>query len=289
MTGRKQRPGHPCVFAGLAIALAVGCGRTEQRSGTPHRVITLTPSATELVAAVGAADALVGVDDYSTYPPEVVTLPKIGGFLTPNVEAIIRLQPDLVITDDIHADVAAALRDAGIEAMVTPIHSLTDVRNGLEKVAARLGHVEEGRATIARIDAAVEAAAARRHQPPLQVLAVIDHARNDLGEIYAAGPASWLDELLAIEGAQNVLASSGVRYPKISAEEVLRGAPDVIIDVTFGVDPATAEQDWKAFPNVPAVRDHRVHALGGPYLLAPSPRVDQALADLDAALYPAKP
>jgi len=285
MTARKQRGVQLCVFAALAIGLLVGCGRTEHRSQSPRRVITLTPSATELVAAVGAADLLVGVDDFSTYPTEVTGLPKVGAFLTPNLEAIIRLAPDLVITDDIHADTAAALRDAGIEAMVTPIHSLADIRTGLTAIAARLGRDDAGRAALARIDAAVDHATARRHSPPLRVLAVIDHAHDDLGEIYAAGPGSWLDELLALEGAQNVLAASGVRYPKITAEEVLRGAPDTIVDVSFSADPATAEALWAQLGDVPAVRAHRVLALPAPYLQAPSPRIDQALADLDAALY----
>jgi iron complex transport system substrate-binding protein len=288
VAGEKQRPVHPCAFAALAIALLIACGRGERHSQAPRRVITLTPSATEMVAAIGAEELLVGVDDYSTYPAGVKDLPKVGAFLTPNMEAIIRLDPDLVITDDIHEEVAAALRDAGIDAMVVDIHTLEDVRDGLERISARLGRAEAGRDAIARIDAAVDAAAARKHRPAPRVLAVIDHARNELGDIYAAGPGSWIDELLAIEGASNVLASSGVRYPKINAEEILRGAPDVIIDVTFGVDQANAERAWAEVGQVPAVRNHRVVALGAPYMLAPSPRVDQALADLDAALYPVR-
>jgi iron complex transport system substrate-binding protein len=255
----------------------------------PRRVVALTPSASELVAAVGATDTLVGVDQYSSYPPEVASLPKVGSFLQPNLEAIIALKPDLVITDDIHEDVAGALRDAGIEAMVVPIHALPDVQTGLETVGARLGHPTEARAAIDRIDAAVDAASSRHHAPRLRVLAIIDRAHDALADLYAAGPGSWLDELLALEGTEDVLAESGVRYAKISPEEIVRTAPDVIVDVTFGVDAATAERIYGEAGDIPAVRNHRVITLSAAYLQAPSPRVDQALADLDAALYPAKP
>src|SRR3954465_5950990 len=97
------------------VVLALGCGKTapDQPSATP-RIVTLTPSATEVMAALGAIPMLVGVDDYSEFPPEVKALPKGGSFMTPNLEAIIALRPTLVIVDDIHAGAAGALESAGV-------------------------------------------------------------------------------------------------------------------------------------------------------------------------------
>jgi iron complex transport system substrate-binding protein len=269
----------------LALLLLGGCGKKERPVDRPLRVVTLTPSATELVHALGATGLLVGVDEFSTFPPEVADLPKVGSFLAPNLEAILRLDPDLVITDDIHADLEDALGDAGIESLTCDMHSLRDVRAGLEKVARRLGRPEEGARAVAAIDAAVDAAGARRHARAPRVLAVIDREVGGLGNLVAAGPGSWIDELLAIVGARNVLAAAGVRYPKITSEEILRGAPEVIVDASYVATPERSAADWASVSSVPAVRDGRIVVLEEPYFLSPSPRVALALAALETALY----
>ncbi|MCB9559666.1 MAG: ABC transporter substrate-binding protein [Kofleriaceae bacterium] len=249
-------------------------------------MITLTPTATELVAAVGAGATLVGVDDFSTYPPEVADLPRVGSFLSPNLEAILRLRPQLVIADDVHADLEASLRDAGIATLQCDMHGLDDVRRGLVAVGERLDRADAARAAVVRIDAAVDAAATRRHGAPPRVLLVIDREVGGLGNMVAAGTGSWLDDLVALLGASNVLSASGVRYPKISPEEILRAAPDVIIDASYVADPARVAADWADVASVPAVAAGRVVVLHEPYFLAPSPRVDLALERLAAALYP---
>src|SRR5580704_18028898 len=131
----------------LAAVLASGCGRSDEpptaaAAAPTARVDTLSPSASEVVAALGAGSALVGVDDYSTYPPEVIALPRVGSFLQPNLEVIVRLHPTLVIADDVHADVARALADVGIATLSIPMHALPDVERALTEVGARLGRAD---------------------------------------------------------------------------------------------------------------------------------------------------
>ena len=244
-------------------------------------VVTLMPSATEVMAALGATGLLVGVDAYSEYPPEVKQLPKVGAFLTPNIEAIVRLRPSVVIVDDVHAPAAAALRDAGLETIACPLHALPDVRRALRAVGARIGRAAEAERVVREIDAALDAAAARRPARRPRVLAVIDREAGGLGGLVAAGPGSWVDELLAVVGGDNVMLASGLRYPKISLEEVLRGRPDVILDLSFAARDGLGA--WQAV-DVPATRARRVVELHRPYLVAPSPRVTQALADLARAI-----
>jgi iron complex transport system substrate-binding protein len=111
------------------------------------------------------------------------------------------------------------------------------------------------------------------------VLAVIDHEAGGLGGLIAVGPGTWLDELLALAGGENVLAASGVRYPKISLEEVVRGQPDVILDIGKAGDTSA----WNSV-DVPAVHAGRVRVLDAPYLMAPSPRLRDALAAVVQAL-----
>jgi iron complex transport system substrate-binding protein len=116
-----------------------------------------------------------------------------------------------------------------------------------------------------------------------RVLAIIDREADGLGNLVAAGPGSWIDELLTMAGADNVLAAAGVRYPKISVEEVLRGTPDVILDLSFAGKSGVAP--WMTV-DVPAVHAKRVVAMNEPYLIAPSPRVADALAAISNAITP---
>jgi iron complex transport system substrate-binding protein len=263
----------------LALAL-VACshGKDPEPAGPP-RIVSLTPSATEVVAALGAERQLVGVDDYSEFPAAVKALPKVGSFLAPNLEAIVKLSPTVVIVDDIHGQTAGSLRDNHIHVVECAMHALPDLKSALQTVGKELGRTEDATAAIARIDAAVETAAAHRPAHHVKVLAVIDREAGGLGNMVAVGPGSWVDELLAIVGGDNILVASGVRYPKIGLEEILRGQPDVILDLSQASSDLAA---WQQV-DVPAVRDHRVRAIA-PFVSRPSPRIEEAIALLQAAL-----
>jgi iron complex transport system substrate-binding protein len=266
----------------LLLALAACHGRAQTHGGPP-RLVSLMPSGTEVVAALGAAGELVGVDDYSTYPPSVAKLPKVGSYLAPDLESSVRLEPTLVIIDDVHGQTAAALGRAGIPAVECSIQTLPDVEQALRVVGARLGRTTQADGAIKDIDATLARAAAHRPAHHPRVLLVIDREAGGLANIVAAGPGSWVDEMLAAVGGDNVLAGASVRYPRLSEEEVIRAAPDVIVDLSSTSD-GTAP--WQRL-DVPAVRDHRVVALGAkdaPYLVAPSPRVGAALDALARAI-----
>lgn len=270
----------------LVLLVAAACSRSEQApppSNGKLRIVSLTPSGTEIVAALGATDMLVGVDDFSPYPPEVKLLPKVGAFLTPNLEAIVRLSPSLVIVDDVHGRTAGALADAKIETIACPAHALPDIKNALRSVGARIGKAAEAKRAIDEIETSLDAAAAAKPAKRPRVLLVIHRETGGLSNLVAAGPGSWLDELLAVFGGENVLAASGVRYPKVSLEEVLRGKPEVIIDVSPAAEDSVAA--WSEL-DIPAVQTKRVRGLADQYLRAPSPRVKQALATLRQALAP---
>ena len=286
--GRRGAPAAVAVLLAALLGLVLGAGgcrrRTPQTSGAVDRIVTLTPSATELVAALGAADKLVGVDDYSTYPPEVAKLPRVGSFLQPHLEAIMRLRPQVVIADDIHADIVGTLHDVGIDVVTAKMHALPDLKEAFARVGARLGRDAEAKVQAQAIEDAIAAARARQRGAGVRVLMVIDREAGGLGGMIGAAGGSWLGELVAITGAVNVLAASPVRYPKLSPEEVLRSRADVILDVSYAADPGDALTVWRSMATVPAVARGRVRVLKEAYLLSPSPRVAEALATIEAAL-----
>jgi iron complex transport system substrate-binding protein len=269
----------------IVLLLLLGCGSKRQATPSgPPRIVSLTPSATEVVAALGATSLLVGVDQYSDYPKEVEKLPKVGSFLVPNIEAIVALKPTLVIVDDIHGQVAGALRDRGLETIECDMHALPDVKAALLRVGAKLGRAEQAKAIVAAIDHDLDAAAAAKPAKHPKVLVIIDREAGGLGNIVAAGPGSWLDELLAVVGGDNVLAASISRYPKISREEVLTGHPDVILDVSHDAAKSKDVSVWQEL-DVPAVKAGHVEALVDSYFQRPSPRVRAALETLTRAIY----
>src|SRR4051812_27456131 len=196
----------------LTLVVALGCSKRTDDKPAPSaapRVVTLTPSATEVMAALGATQMLVGVDQYSEYPPEVKQLPKVGSFLTPNLEMIVSLRPTLVIVDDIHASSAGALHDAGIATVECEMHALPDIESALTKVGAQIGRSKEAAAIAASIEQAKADAVAKRPAQRPKVLAIIDREAGGLGNLVAAGTGSYVDELLALVGGANVLAGAG--------------------------------------------------------------------------------
>jgi len=261
----------------LALLVALACCAPKDSAPSGTRIVSLTPSATEVVAALGATGELVGVDDFSAFPPEVKALPKVGSFMQPNTEAIVRLHASFVIVDDIHATTARALNDAGIATVPCPMHDLADVRACLHAVGDKLGKQKQADAVLAGMDAAI--AAARAHPVgKMRVLVVIDRAAGPLGNLTAAGDGSWVDELLQIVGAQNAVTEAHTRYPKISLETMLLAQPDVILDLS-GQDLAA----WSEL-EVPAVKNHKVIALSEQPLQGPGPRIQVALDALSRAL-----
>ena len=285
---------HACTVIVLGIALILmlaSCSKRQEpgalTDGQP-RLISLSPSATETVAAVGAAAWLVGVDQYSTYPAQVATLPKVGAYLTPNVEVILQLRPTLVLVDDVHRATAEALHDAGIATLRCEIQTLADVETAVRDVGAKLGKTDAANMVLTQIAQAKTAARGAASGARPVVLAIIDRQTGSLGGLVAAGPGSWLDELLAAVGARNALATSPVRYPKISLEEVLRAQPEIILDLSDASSHDDAMQLWQAVV-VPATKAGRVRVLTDSYLRAPSPRVEAAIQALRTALQPAQP
>jgi iron complex transport system substrate-binding protein len=263
-------------------------------------VVTLTPSSTEVVAAVGGLDLLVGVDQFSAYPPGVEKLPKVGDFLHPNVEAILALGCDshacVVVLDATQNPAKEKLESFGIRTVTSAMQNLSDVRDALARVGRALGREEAATRAIAAFDADLAAAETRAttalratggHKP--RVVLVVDRRPGGFAGMVAAGPDTYLDELLRRAGGENVLADSPVRYTQISAEEILSRSPDVVIDVTHVDDSAAASADWNALAQVPAVKNGRVHVLADPRFLGPGPRLGGALHRLVDLLWPPAP
>lgn len=273
---------HACRPAGApaegAITIQDGAGRTLSLEAPARRVVSMMPSVTEWVIALGAADRLVARTDYDG-DPAVAHLPSIGGGLTPGIEWLAARQPDLVFAwpDAPSRSVVARLEALGIPVYTAPSETISEALRVAADVGTLLGLEHAADSVIAAVRSgldSVRAAVADRPRPGVLFLIGID-------PIMAAGPGTFIDELLAAAGGRNVLEGTGLRWPQLSLEEVVTRAPDVIIVGSAGVDdPAAALRGRPGWREVPAVRAARVHTVDPDRVNRPGPRLADTAARL---------
>jgi iron complex transport system substrate-binding protein len=261
-----------------------GCGeRPPPAPGAVRRVVSLAPSCTEIVYALGAGDRLVGVCAHCDHPPAVAKVPRVGGFLSPSAEAVIGARPDVVFTvpSPGNHDAVRAVEAAGVRVVVVDEHTLAELWAGMRAIAAALDLADEGERLVARVQAELDAV--RRHvagRPVRRVLLVVGHA-----PLVAAGPGTLQDELLRIAGGENVAAVTGALWPRLAVEMVVATAPDVIVDAAMGNERGETSV-FAGLGTVPAVRNGRIVPITGGAFYRAGPRVGEAAAELAVALHP---
>ena len=193
-------------------------------AAAPQRVVSLLPSLTESVCAIGACDRLVGTDRFSNWPASVAALPKLGGLDDLPVERIAALRPDVVLVSS-SARIIGRLEALGFKVVVLETRNRADTRNTLMLLARLFERPGAGDAVWARIERDIAAAAAR--VPPgvrgQRVYFEIDSTP------YAAGPESFVGEMLGRLGMGNILAPENGTFPKVNPEFVVRAQPDVVM------------------------------------------------------------
>lgn len=269
------------------LAIVAGCRCEEDRARPSNRdelrpmtdarrVVSLSPNMTELLFGIGAGARVVGVTRFCTRPPEAASREIVGGFTDISLEKVLSLKPDLVVVA--RGPGAAAAADAcarrGIQVYWSRVLHLQDIRRTTRELGELLGHEGEAAALVAQIDAGVRAAADSQPEAGARALLLVG-----LHPLTAAGPDTYLNELLELAGGENVLARSRADYPVLS-EEALRGLkPDYILDFVMGADTISAEQTarWRE-------RGITYRKLHGDVYLRPSQAVIEALAGVREAL-----
>jgi ABC-type Fe3+-hydroxamate transport system substrate-binding protein len=264
----------------FALLLALGARAQDAAKPWP-RVVSLNPSLTEIVIALGARPALVGVDDYSARAlPEVKDLPRVGGLFDPSLESIVALTPDVVVLvpSAEQRDLRARLESFGTEVLALENHTLPQLLASIETLGARVGRTEPARERVAAIRAAIaeaeRASAGRPHPRSVLVL-----QRDPL---FLVGAGSYLDSLLRAAGADNLAASFPEAYPRVDLEWLIAAAPSLILDASE--DPEPAQQHWQRWPSLPAVASGRVVPLVASEVTLPGPYLERALATLSRAV-----
>lgn len=265
----------------LIVALAL-------LAAPPQRIVSLAPSVTEILFALGVGDRVVGVSTYCDYPAEATKIDRIGTFLQPNVERIVGKRPDLVIGVPSPGNRGSVERieALGVRVLIVNPERIAEILASIRTIADAVGVPEAGAALVARIEAELDAVARRLEGAPRpRVLMLVGRS-----PFVAAGRGTYQDELVTRAHGTNLAAASGGAWPNLGLETIVAQAPEVIIDASMGSeeasDRASALAFWSDFPTVPAVRDQRIYGYRAYELLRPGPRVAQTLETVARFIHP---
>jgi iron complex transport system substrate-binding protein len=270
-------------FRLAAAALCLLVLAAASTNAAAMRIVSLAPSVTETLFALGAGSEVVGVSQYCDYPPQVRALPRVGSFLTPNLEAILALRPTLVVGLELSSNLRQirALNSMGYPVLLVSDDSLRQIDDSIEKIGARIDRRREADQLVARINAQIAAVKERlADAKPVRTLMLVGHQ-----PIVAVGTGTFLDELLRIARADNIADAAGEQWPHLSMEFIIAMRPQVILDGAMGSDPASSDF-WQKYPAIPAVRDHRVFGYPQDPILHSGPRVGQSLEIIARLIHP---
>lgn len=243
----------------------------------PGRIVSTTPSITEILFALGAGDRVVGVTSFCHFPPETARIAKIGSYMQLNLEAIVATRPDLVFVEKSPLGFAERMRAMGLRVEEVNAQSAHALPEAIRAIARATG--VSGEPLIAKIQAGLDSVR-RSVRGRKRVMFVVGRSPGSLDGLMVAGPQSYLDEILSIAGGENVFASAKSSYPRVSLEEVFARKPEVIIDMGEMADTVGVTDErkravvalWRKYPVVKA----RVFAVAEDYLVVPGPRVVEA-------------
>ena len=261
-------------------------GQTVRFDAAPQRIVSLLPSLTETVCALGQCAKLVGVDRYSNFPQSVRALPQVGGGLDPQIEAIVALKPDLVLVSN-SSPGAQRMRGLGLKLLALEPSNFADATR-VVRVLAQVLAVDTAPAVVQAMERDMRAA--------VQAVPAPARSKSAYFEVnpgpYAASESSFIGETLAQLGLKNIVPASLGAFPKINPEMVVRAQPDLILVGDNEVDDLSKRPGWSALAAIRAKRICVFDKQDSDTLVRPGPRMATGamrVAQCLQRLYPATP
>lgn len=294
MTSTARRVALSGTVVTLIAFAFLGCRRPagETVAGERHGIVTLAPHLTETVFALGQGERVVGVGSFCDYPAEVAALPKLGGYIDPDLERITLLNPGQIILPGRQEKVAAYARLHGVPVLHVHMDSLETIDTGIAQLGEALGCASAATALRTRIKNELQAVrAAVAPEPRPKVLIITGRSQHGLSSLFTANGRSFVSELIETAGGDNVYRDAEETYFEASKETVVTEAPEVIVEFHAGEVLSEAEQrlyieDWRQLPSLPAVKTGRVHLILESHALRPGPRVAEIARIIARLLHP---
>jgi iron complex transport system substrate-binding protein len=260
-------------------------GRRMYFAKPPARIVSLAPSVTEILFALGAGDQLVGVTDFCDYPPEALKKPKVG-YSNPNLESLAALQPDLVVApnDFLKPDAIAKLEQLKIPVFILVDKNIEGIFVHIQTLGRIVGRSSKADTVAMQLRQQVATIQQRiQGMPPIRMLYVLNSQ-----PLITVGPGSFIDQLIGMAGGVNIAEKSATPYPRLSLEAVLQEDPEVLVfpvGKSEGIS-ESEQQAWRQWSTMTAVKRGRLHQISADWLNRPGPRIAQGLESLAAILHP---
>ncbi len=268
-------------FVTACVLFAGACKRNVASNGV--RVVSLSPSTTESLFAVGAGSFVVGRSRYCNYPESVLRLPQVGGYVDPNLEAILSLAPTLVTgaRGPLGRNFVDKLESMRIETYFPETESLAHIEEMLRGIGDRTGHRSDADVVVKKLNDRLRANVEAIHATTAPRVLLLYGATP----IVAAGVGSFADEMLRLAKAKNAV-TAGAGYPTMGFEHVVMLDPDVIVNAfAEGMDNAGKLADRAGWNTIRAVREGRVFDLRDESVLRPGPRLPEAVRALASLIH----
>lgn len=269
---------NPAPHVQTHVSIVDDLGRSITMGGPARRIVSLAPSITESLFAIGAGEQVVGVTDYCNYPPEVSTKARVGGMINPSIEAVVNLRPDLIIVSmegNMRADFLA-LTGLGIPVFVSNPRTIAGIIHSLKQLGILTGRDAGADSVIRNISVRTEAIKAKADGFRKRALFLVSTQ-----PLIVVGKNTFLNELLELAGADNLAAGLPGTYPAYSRETLLAENPDIILIMSDVI------VDWKSlldlFPEwsgLSALRRHQIHRVEADIVSRPGPRAADGLESL---------
>jgi iron complex transport system substrate-binding protein len=259
-------------------------GSAQTKATQPVRVVSLIPSLTEDLFAIGAGPDVVGVSQFTDYPPAATRLPQVSTFSSVDAEKVVQLHPAVVVGIPAQAALVGDLRRLGLKVVLMSDDSFDDIFTDLGTLGRLTGRSHEAAALSARLRARTAELVRRVPAEPRPTVFVV----LGVAPIYTVGDRSYIAHLIGLAGGRNAATGVHDAYARYSAEALVAAQPDALVtDRTTNLSAAFGAAPWNALR---AVRTHRVYVLNDAALLErPGPRYNDGLAWLIAQLHPHAP
>lgn len=262
--------------------------RTVEIRGVPERIISLAPSNTEVLFALGLGDKVVGVTDLCDYPEEAQEIEKVG-FVEINLEKIVDLEPDLVlyIGGTAQLEKTQTMEDLGLTVLVLAPSDIEGIFADIELVGRTTGTEDEAVDLVSELRARMDEVLSRVAQAKRQPLVFYELDATDPARPWTAGPGSFIDALITMAGGVNLGASAEMEWAQFSTEEVIAQDPEIIIlgDANYGVTAESVEErpGWGV---ITAVKAGAIYPIDDTLVSRPGPRIVDGLEELARIIHP---
>ena len=257
-----------------------------------QRIISLAPSITEVLYALDLGDRVEGVTQYCVYPEEAQSKPRIGAHYDTNYEAILNLDPDLIVLLPVSTDAQLRFDELGLNTLTADHRTLDGILESIGAIAAACQVPDRADRLLSDIHRRMDFVRAKTSgldRPTILISAGRSKGTGKLEEVYAAGRGQWYDDVIDMAGGQNVFVEEGIPFPSVTGEALVRLNPDVIVEMaqeSEGVSVESIIGDWSALPEISAVRNGRIYVIAKDYATIPGPRFVNVVEDLARLLHP---